>query len=729
MADIATLGLAINSQSVGTATQALNSFATSGKAAAAAAAQLGTSTSVAAKAHAAVATAATASASAHKGLSGEAQAAAHSMRSMVESLAMGMPVSQVLTQQFSHLSYAASGQGGLAGAFKSVGSALLGAINPAAALGIGVAAVGGAIYLAYSHWKSFTLALDDGARAAGTTTREFSALQAAASFKGIDGKAFGDAMAHFSQEVYQAKDNMGGLALLLRANGTYAKDFGTAFDRVADIIKNAKDDQQRLALLQQAGLPATMEWVRLLSQGAAGVKAAKDQAAAFAADDNLIRSARKFDETWNRAWTNFGLNSRSAFQTAIDSATGFYDKMDQRAKSIGNSTFWQHFYSPESKNTAGVQNLNAFEGRFSGGSENPARGNLALQDALRAKADRLRNDPSKDPNRVQNDINRAQQYLGLLGSTTTAMEAQRGVELQVQSARLSGVSIDQKRVETLKRLAYENNLGLTAIRASTDAYRVEASTVGMATGEAAAYTAAQNAINQAKRDGKELSDTQITAIKREAAQLGEAAKAADNMRFAYEGLVRGPMQTFRQELQNGATFFDALKKAGLSALDALSSRLMDMASQNLFRSIFGGMGGLGGGGSTSTMGFNPIAGAFSFGGASANGNAFSGGNVIPFARGGIVSQPTMFPMANGAAGLMGEAEPEAIIPLRRGADGKLGVSGGSGGGATHVAVGGMNVTIQGNADNEALKELRRMQSEFGSRVEDAVRKAKQGRRL
>jgi phage-related minor tail protein len=63
---------------------------------------------------------------------------------------------------------------------------------------------------------------------------------------------------------------------------------------------------------------------------------------------------------------------------------------------------------------------------------------------------------------------------------------------------------------------------------------------------------------------------------------------------------------------------------------------------------------------------------------SANGNAFWGGNVIPFANGGVVSSATMFPMARGM-GLMGEAGPEAIMPLQRGADGKLGVRAGGGG--------------------------------------------------
>jgi len=56
----------------------------------------------------------------------------------------------------------------------------------------------------------------------------------------------------------------------------------------------------------------------------------------------------------------------------------------------------------------------------------------------------------------------------------------------------------------------------------------------------------------------------------------------------------------------------------------------------------------------------------------ADGGAFSQGRVMPFANGGVVSGPTSFAM-RGGAGLMGEAGPEAIMPLSRGADGRLGV--------------------------------------------------------
>jgi hypothetical protein len=80
------------------------------------------------------------------------------------------------------------------------------------------------------------------------------------------------------------------------------------------------------------------------------------------------------------------------------------------------------------------------------------------------------------------------------------------------------------------------------------------------------------------------------------------------------------------------------------------------------------------GGITSFLGFAD-GGVFSGGSVvpSAKGNIFSGGNVVPFANGGVVSSPMTFPMTGGKTGLMGEAGPEAIMPLKRGKGGKLGV--------------------------------------------------------
>jgi phage-related minor tail protein len=62
---------------------------------------------------------------------------------------------------------------------------------------------------------------------------------------------------------------------------------------------------------------------------------------------------------------------------------------------------------------------------------------------------------------------------------------------------------------------------------------------------------------------------------------------------------------------------------------------------------------------------------------------FAKGGVVPFADGGVVAAPTYFPM-RGGVGLAGEAGPEAILPLARGSDGRLGVAAGAGGGGVSV---------------------------------------------
>lgn len=87
--------------------------------------------------------------------------------------------------------------------------------------------------------------------------------------------------------------------------------------------------------------------------------------------------------------------------------------------------------------------------------------------------------------------------------------------------------------------------------------------------------------------------------------------------------------------------------------------------------------------------------AFGFGGvtANANGGVYNSPGLSAYS-GQVVSKPTLFPFARGA-GLMGEAGPEAILPLRRGIDGKLGVVA-----ATGRSGGEVNQTIQINIQND-----------------------------
>jgi len=93
-----------------------------------------------------------------------------------------------------------------------------------------------------------------------------------------------------------------------------------------------------------------------------------------------------------------------------------------------------------------------------------------------------------------------------------------------------------------------------------------------------------------------------------------------------------------------------------------------------------------------------ISGFFGF----ADGGAFSGGSQIQaYADGGVVGGPTFFPMSGGKTGLMGEAGPEAIMPLKRGANGKLGVQAeGSSGGDINIV---QNFSFAANGDDSVKK--------------------------
>ena len=99
------------------------------------------------------------------------------------------------------------------------------------------------------------------------------------------------------------------------------------------------------------------------------------------------------------------------------------------------------------------------------------------------------------------------------------------------------------------------------------------------------------------------------------------------------------------------------------------------------------------------------------------GGAISQGRVTPFARGGVVHGPTSFPL-RGGTGLMGEAGPEAIMPLRRGPDGKLGVASAGGGAPVQVVMHITTPDVQG---------FQRSQSQVAAQVSRALARGQRNR--
>ncbi|KKN70970.1 hypothetical protein LCGC14_0425720 [marine sediment metagenome] len=154
----------------------------------------------------------------------------------------------------------------------------------------------------------------------------------------------------------------------------------------------------------------------------------------------------------------------------------------------------------------------------------------------------------------------------------------------------------------------------------------------------------------------------------------------------YEKTIVDPLM---QALED--TIDPAMEKIADKMMEHLSS-IASMATDllgSILGGVVGGIGGLIGGGISGAIGGGTLGtgagGAGLFGGTmlAANGLVFNNASVTPFARGGILDGPTIFPMANGGLALGGEAGHEALMPLKRDSSGRLGVSSSGDGGESN----------------------------------------------
>jgi tape measure domain-containing protein len=169
-------------------------------------------------------------------------------------------------------------------------------------------------------------------------------------------------------------------------------------------------------------------------------------------------------------------------------------------------------------------------------------------------------------------------------------------------------------------------------------------------------------------------------------------EAARNMKQLYADIGMSIKDGVVSAIQGAIDGTKTLQEVASDLLRSIANRLLDVAI-NL--ALFGAMSGTGKGGGLLGFLFK-----------NAMGNAYAKNGIVPFAYGGVVDRPTLFPFAKGI-GLMGEAGPEAILPLRRGRDGKLGVtSSGSGNVVVNVSVDASGSSVQG--DDQQANQLGRV---------------------
>jgi phage-related minor tail protein len=169
-------------------------------------------------------------------------------------------------------------------------------------------------------------------------------------------------------------------------------------------------------------------------------------------------------------------------------------------------------------------------------------------------------------------------------------------------------------------------------------------------------------------------------------------RAFEKARISGEQFTRTLTRAFTGLIVKSKSLGDTLKSLALR-LSELALRAALKPLESLFSGAVSGLAGA----ATPT--------------AFANGGVIAGGLPVPFASGGVVASPTYFPMQGGRVGLMGERGAEAIMPLSRGPDGRLGV---------RAAGGGTAATITFNVTTPDAESFRQSEAQITSMLARAV---------
>ena len=166
------------------------------------------------------------------------------------------------------------------------------------------------------------------------------------------------------------------------------------------------------------------------------------------------------------------------------------------------------------------------------------------------------------------------------------------------------------------------------------------------------------------------------------ADISPFQRAMQDLTKQSENFGASVSRTLQSAIINGRSFGDTLRSIGL--------QFSTMALKQGLKPLEGLVSGL------FSSAFSSLSGASAL----ASGGVVNSGGVVPFAAGGVVATPTFFQAGN-QLGLMGEAGAEAIMPLSRGADGRLGVKTQGAGASTNIVFNISTPNIEGFKRSEA----------------------------
>jgi TP901 family phage tail tape measure protein len=224
-------------------------------------------------------------------------------------------------------------------------------------------------------------------------------------------------------------------------------------------------------------------------------------------------------------------------------------------------------------------------------------------------------------------------------------------------------AIDSIGDESLPEVTEDAVRAAEAFEKMVEKINEERAVVGMAAEERQKYLLVLEAERLAREANGLVTDADLERLTKEIDKLyalREAQQRAAELEQTFDSMGDTIARAFEDIVFQAQSVSEAIEGMIRQLARLAFQQAVTQPLGNLFSGFFGGLLG------------------------SANGNVFGAGRVIPFADGGVVSGPTLFPMTSGQTGLMGEAGPEAIMPLQRTSDGRLGVAAQGGGGPTVV---------------------------------------------
>ncbi|QCL81191.1 hypothetical protein CFBP5877_18795 [Agrobacterium tumefaciens] len=566
--------------------------------------------------------------------------------------AMGMSPLQIALQQGTQLSAII---GGMQNPIRGLAAAFMSVVSPVSLVTIGVIAAGTAAIQYFSTFgsegeKSKKL-LEEQAELVGNVVRQWGEAVPAL-------KAYSDALqsAKDAQELLKATDQTAGqqweiarkqvvdlniefadLMTMLQSAGLEAeslKGLQRSWDGVTDSIRKGKTDteamnsvQQSLAsALQSTGIPAVGNFLKAFGDLSNTIAGAARQA-------NIFREQALQALLTGQNGPN--LNQLSPLFT-------------ENGKFVSGKDFTPiNPPVPEKRPLRELSYLPGEEKELKAAARSATSAANAYRDLIKTADDRV-----------------AQMKLEaeLAGQTGVAADALRFKLDLLQQSEEKGRSLSSKQVE--------------AINSRVEAFKKYAEAAASAKLKA-------DLLFEREQLGRSSMDQQIAGALRSSGlpvdfDSYEAGLIRTNYQLQYARDLAGEFtSTFFDGLRQGESVWDAFGNAGVKALQRIADTLMNDVLNSMF-SVSSASSGSGGGLFSGLLGglgslFGGGTGAFPSapGGLYAKGGTFLDG--ISGYSNRVVNKPTMFAFAKGT-GLMGEAGPEAIMPLTRDASGRLGVS-------------------------------------------------------